>query len=452
MKSSISLSKLSESIRDPFSLEVAEGFIECILKKETSRKISLQGDLEPNDDLSFNLFKEAKTSQITLIQAILNKIRESPDIMLEELSINSDELETLISFKDSQVEDIFINKNYLGYSDNLIKVINKIYNMTQLLGEHTGISSIFKTKDPKTQADTRIYLNTPLNKNGFSFLTEFAKKCMDREILYNMKGFDKTDSDNGKDRTVLYGHTETFLEQIEVLEEIAREHPEWIEDFGTPIHTGGSPKINSEKEWYSMAYTPINPQNGRVLMCTYNDFMDFSGLIGFGSAMCQSLSSDTREKLRKQYNRINNTNIGEQKWNDIIDQMALLVSEKSNIIAGYNSFELGDSELKLSEHDFAYFLVYEASDNFEVNFDKKFPKGSEERKIFARQFKAQTERVVSRALNKELSPIYLSAPMVSRLSNELKHYSKTNGFRVARDFDVPERLPNGFKVSVDFDK
>lgn len=477
MESSIDWNTLIESTEDPFSLEVAEEFIGCILTKQSSRMINLPNDIKPLDDERLDVFKTANKSRVRLIRVIIDKIKNNvnssyginKDIFNESFStMTNEEFIQLMSFTDKDIEEIFIDGKTFECSDNFKNMINEIYEMTNMLGEHTGSSSIFKTKNPNEKADTRIYLNTPVNRNGFNFLTEFAEKCINRGILHDMKGFDKYDNSCGKDRTVIYGHSECFLDQIEILEEIAKEHPEWIHDFGTPIHTGGSPMINSNKEWYSIGYTPTNPRTGKVLMQTYNDFIDFSGVIGFGSAICQSISDKTKEILRGQYNKISHTNISSKAWGNIIEQMAALSSENSRIIVGINSFELNSDELNISENDFAHFLAYNSIDNLEETFRILLSEDSMAREQFLKRFKMQTEKVISRALGKEKSPIYMSPKLASEYSNRKENdYKKedevrtsgevnlprSNGFRVPNEEDLTGfPKSNGFRKATDFDR
>lgn len=459
MESSINWSKLIESTEDPFSLEVAEKLIECVLSHETSRKISFPEDVEPLDDKNLDFFEVVKKSRISLIRHILDKVKNSVNKSDDSFNknffdITNEEIITLISFSDKEIEEIFIDEKNVKCSDNFKKVINLINEMTDIRKEHIGKRSIFKTKNPERKSVTRIYLNTPVNKNGVAFLTEFIKKSIDRGIKHDMKGFDKYDDSLGeKDRSVLYGHSECFLDQIEILEEISQEHPEWINDFGTPIYTGGRPKINSNKEWYSVAYTPTDPRTGSTLMTTYNDFIDHSARIAFGSIMCQYMGEKNRESLRTKYNHINKTNIDSKSWENIINQMALLSSEKSAIWVGKNNFELESGKVSIREIEFSYFLLYEADGELKEKFNKFFVKGSEEREVFIKKFRTQTEKVVTRALGKENSPIYMNPKIASEYSKrEEKHYKKDNGFRALTDEDLGE-LPkaNGFRVPTDED-
>ncbi len=91
--------------------------------------------------------------------------------------------------------------------------------------------------------EARIYLNTCNSPYGstedtLKFLSIYIKKCIEREIPFQMKG-DRGGSGKGQlDTTVFYTSNKYLTQNMEVLDEIAREYPELVEKFGSPVVSG----------------------------------------------------------------------------------------------------------------------------------------------------------------------------------------------------------------------
>ena len=84
--------------------------------------------------------------------------------------------------------------------------------------------------------DVRIYINgvkSAQSKNHLLFIKEYILMCIKNGIGYDMK------SDQGdKDTIVFYSAIEELPKRVQILENIKKQHPEYILEFGSPISLG----------------------------------------------------------------------------------------------------------------------------------------------------------------------------------------------------------------------
>lgn len=121
----------------------------------------------------------------------------------------------------------------------------------------------------------RIYLNTNRNMYTVDFLVKYIKKCIDKRIPFNMKGFGSlANRASEMDGTILYSNNEYLNEHIDVIEEIIRENPELMKKMGTPIYTGAMIK-NTDGNCYYTITSGIPSYSGNINII-YNDYIDYA--------------------------------------------------------------------------------------------------------------------------------------------------------------------------------
>lgn len=209
--------------------------------------------------------------------------------------------------------------------ENVKEFIKKIYkDSCDLKDEHNfGPRFLFPVKDMYSRSESaynahecgsvRIYLNGPnfpSSKHGKfrdTFLSIFIKKCIDRNLSYDMKGYGAGQS--SIDNIVLYVARDKLNEYTEILDEIARENPDLVAMFGSPIATGHNVCYKTknkdkdgktiEKPYYAICTEPgmfiahatndIKKQKIEYLPFTYNDYTEFLSKRAFFSVIAQEL-------------------------------------------------------------------------------------------------------------------------------------------------------------------
>lgn len=190
--------------------------------------------------------------------------------------------------KTDRIKDIL--KQISNMSDEQIKkiandkihcFIKYVYNNCANLGsEHNGKVPPYQIKVPPREKGTysgynkRIYMNTKPNMYTSEFLVKYIKKCIDRRIPFDMKGFGSLGHIISElDGTILYSNNEYFNEHIDVIEEIIRENPELMKKMGTPICTGAMIQNFDGNCYYTITSgMPCYYEN--VPIGTYNDYID----------------------------------------------------------------------------------------------------------------------------------------------------------------------------------
>ena len=99
---------------------------------------------------------------------------------------------------------------------------------------------VFHPSDSSSGAayDNRIYINAPFGKVRYDFMVLYAKKCKERGIPCGAKFFEKEADTPVVDNMVLYCIHENLNANLEILEEIKIELPEFAECCGSPIASG----------------------------------------------------------------------------------------------------------------------------------------------------------------------------------------------------------------------
>lgn len=93
----------------------------------------------------------------------------------------------------------------------------------------------FKNGNSGAEYDTRIYINAPFGKVRYDFVLLYAKKCKEKSIPCGAKFFEKDSTNSSIDNMVLYSSHENLKTNLEILEEISQELPEFAECCGSPV-------------------------------------------------------------------------------------------------------------------------------------------------------------------------------------------------------------------------
>ncbi len=246
---SIRESIINNGIVPIISLEGSKCLIdECIRSKiegreYDTRRLELSSYKKPNDS-SVATKEQLDEYAFRIVKLLINKLRKLSDLnddrtvydnlptMYKEFSY-----EQFVQIFDLSDEKIIATiKKYNGVEKE--SFLNRLISNSIPNEDRIGkINAVPYGNDAshKKDADYRIYINTPNGTSRYDFLELFIRKCIDRNIPYEMKGEEHTNDE--KDRTVIYCFDEYFDETIRVLEEIKYERPELISEFGSPIAT-----------------------------------------------------------------------------------------------------------------------------------------------------------------------------------------------------------------------
>ena len=187
--------------------------------------------------------------------------------MIDEMSI--DEI-----LENSEFARVLLDTNAKFNSDHIGDIDVLPYTPTEQKTEHSS------------PYDYRLYFNPPYGETRSQFITEYIKKCIDRKIPYNMKGFEGS-KESKIDSMVFYTHEEYLADVLEILEEIKTERPELVEAMGTPITSG----VNYEN-YYSLAHKG-RPKTAQ----TFNDIVQYSMSWAMSITCAQYLITEKYEEL-----------------------------------------------------------------------------------------------------------------------------------------------------------
>lgn len=210
------------------------------------------------------------------------------------LDVTIGELQEIATMSDEDIKKSVTDKS----GDNIGGFINKIYETScDLSREHNGVDPVYPFKKTlNTEKNTRdgynkrLYLNPSHNNiSTYEFLAEYIKKCIDRRIPFDMKGFGSMGhSAKELDGMILYSSNEYFDDHLECLEEVIKENPEIMSTFGSPIYTGARVNVENGEVYYTI---------GAGYPCTYRP-RTYNGYIDSAINMTYLTSS---ARLIKQY-------------------------------------------------------------------------------------------------------------------------------------------------------
>lgn len=139
--------------------------------------------------------------------------------------------------------DIYLNskdqnefyKNVVSYYDdrNYDSSLKdaKISNSNFLKTRSMGCWQVMEEFADFFKTEHRIYINSPLHNIG-TIVDEFILECEDNNLPFELKFL--TQNIKRNDSIVIGSNTETYEKHIEILRKIAKNHPEIIEECGTP--------------------------------------------------------------------------------------------------------------------------------------------------------------------------------------------------------------------------
>ena len=158
-------------------------------------------------------------------------------------------------------------KRKYGLEEDLTYLLSSVYQNMVRFDEHMGRAGVGNLFLPAREPCTiRIYLNTPDGKPVLDFAREYIKKCIEHGIDYDAKfAFNSISND----RTILYANGKDICTRVKILEEIAAEHPELIEKFGTPIMDTAT--FNGS--YFGICHAGVLSKNGNCVQ-TYNNYFD----------------------------------------------------------------------------------------------------------------------------------------------------------------------------------
>jgi len=263
-----------------------------------SREIKLSNYKKPNDDIESYDSDVSCMSNICqyLLQSIeKDYLRNGFEFVKNELvnlrlDLSEKDLQTPFNYSYDEIENAIREGNI----ETLPPLIQKMYSASMVFGDKVcgSYDNVpYRCEHESSYSeDYRIYINSCSGVKRNEFLEIYAKKCIDKKIPFEMKGRNKTDVDNkAQDRTVLYIHEEYLDSTLKILEEIKKENPELIDNFGSPITTG-----------CNYSYYAVSSRGKRS--ATYNMFFDRLSQNAFNCTISNLIIKDTRffESLSKQ--------------------------------------------------------------------------------------------------------------------------------------------------------
>lgn len=99
---------------------------------------------------------------------------------------------------------------------------------TNLKEKHIGVKEYSLFNNDNAQPTISIYINGP-EKERILLLNEYIKKCILNNINYDMSGL------CNQNESILYANTKDLSSKLEILNNIAEEHPDWIASFANPV-------------------------------------------------------------------------------------------------------------------------------------------------------------------------------------------------------------------------
>jgi len=222
------------------------------------RELSLEGD-SPRESSEFDYLSFQAKLIHQIIGIFLDKINNyCTDDLNEEISnLTEENYEKLSELTEENIYN-YLNDNY-ELDDYLIDFINFAITTTDLRTEHIGTNelSLFKTNDDGDKYT--IYLNGP-ERETVNVLNEYIKRCIKENVSYNMTGL--WSGKEYKDRSLLYASDDDLRIKISILDKIKKDHPSWIDSFGSPIYSS-----STNGSYYGISLTDIND-------IPYNDFFN----------------------------------------------------------------------------------------------------------------------------------------------------------------------------------
>lgn len=191
-------------------------------------------------------------------------------------TIKNLDLKQLLNFiktlKEGQNQPEIISNLNINY--HIYYFLTKAFSTIDFTKENIGINNynLFTYRDDAFTL--KISLNTPNSKETGLFLEEYIYQCINNNLSYQMIAL----SHNGinKDRTILYATKKDLALKIIILNNIQKEHPEWLEKFGSPIVCGAT--LNNLPYALSFAYLENNNHDCKI---SYQDYFNYLAEVAY---------------------------------------------------------------------------------------------------------------------------------------------------------------------------
>lgn len=199
-----------------------------------------------------------------LNEKYVNLITEEDLRRLEILS--EEEILKIIELMNKHESSHYICKKY-KLTDNLYTFIEDSINETiDLKKEHIGVreNSLFQNVyEPYT---LRIYINAK-EKELYTVLCEYIKKCIERNINYDMKAIG--DNQDNQEGAILYANISDIIEKLNILDEIFTENQNIVKEFKHPVYSSG--RLNNSI--YGISHSGITDEYNKCIK-SYNDYFN----------------------------------------------------------------------------------------------------------------------------------------------------------------------------------
>lgn len=193
-----------------------------------------------------------------------NLISEDDLQRLEELT--EDEILNIIELINKHESSHYISKKH-HLTDNLYTFIEKsIFETLDLKKEHIGTPQNSLFNIPNENYTIRIYINGPELETAI-LLEEYIKKCVERNISYDMKAL----GDNKEDQegSIIYANINDIVQKINIINEILVEAPQLKNSFKTPVYSSG--RINDSI--YGISHSGVMNEYNKCVN-SYNDYFN----------------------------------------------------------------------------------------------------------------------------------------------------------------------------------
>ena len=262
---------------------------------DASREVIVNGGVSCANKDEIIPDREIFASGCRLMSIFINQIKNEKDMSIvrkfifERMGINTsrmtdDEIVEMLNYPLDKVVDAMAARRYN-------EIPSVFVNMLLEGGRFCMIPSD-DTIGEKINTDFRMYINLPNNRDSLRFWETFQRKCIERGVPYKMKI--NTDEDT-LDRTIIYAKKEDVDDVLNILDEIEREMPEVISQFGKPISTGlnYSYYAFTEDPVHNMTYNQLfNRMGQRVMACCMAEYImeDIEFIAGLTPAEREALA------------------------------------------------------------------------------------------------------------------------------------------------------------------
>lgn len=267
------------------------------------------------------------SQEVLIFKSIIRKINQLGIEKFKKYGLDNYIYAKLVSLTDEEIFE-WLKSNIIPKGDR--SIVDVMINITHMssLADMYGSQRIdmFEEKEQETpyrhknklpeKYTKRIYLNLPLNNIAVEFLTLYKIKCIEKAIPSKMKGMGSSGHDAGDlDTTILYSNDYYLMDHISILEEIIKERPDLVNNFGSPVISGARVSSSNGECYYTVS-------SGLLADETSNTYYDKLYKISFAllcsqylnienkldiSALCILKNSELKEYINRLLNALDQT-------------------------------------------------------------------------------------------------------------------------------------------------